>query len=432
MFGQRLRLARKRAGLSMRALADAMSPKVTAQAISKYEAGKMLPSSAVLVGLGKALDVSLDFLMSAQVEALDAVEFRKHSGASARDRARAEAVVMDSLERYLAIEHILDIEASVDWVERRRYDSVASESQIDERADELRGVWDLGRDPIPSLCELLEDKGIKVVEADLPESINGLSCHILSGGEIVAEAVVVSSRINVERKRFTLAHELAHRIIRSTGNPAIDLEGGDEPLRRRVPGSRSVPSGGSRRRSAQDHLLRDCPSETYIRRVGRGPADASRAGGRTASRLRAARLRDLRPVLAQVGAGSDPPRPWVRGLREASSLQATRLARGGRGADLARARGRASQPVPRIRRAADQRSCHPVTCVVVNDASCLIDLRKGGLLGVVCNLPYRFVIPLPVRASEVLDVSEAEWQALDEAGMITHDLTPEEVGRRSW
>ena len=62
MFGQRLRLARKRAGLSMRALADAMSPKVTAQAISKYEAGKMLPSSAVLVGLGKALDVSLDFL----------------------------------------------------------------------------------------------------------------------------------------------------------------------------------------------------------------------------------------------------------------------------------------------------------------------------------------------------------------------------------
>ena len=70
-----------------------------------------------------------------------------------------------------------------------------------------------------------------------------------------------------------------------------------------------------------------------------------------------------------------------------------------------------------------------MTRVVVNDASCLIDLRKGGLLGVVCDLPYRFVIPLPVRASEVLDLSEAEWQALDEAGMITHDLTPEEVGQ---
>ena len=105
--------------------------------------------------------------------------------------------MMDSLERYLAIEHIPDIEASVDRVERRHCDSVASESRIDEQADALRGVRDLGRDPIPGLCELLEDKGIKVVEADLPESTNGLSCHVLQGGEIVTEAVVVSSRIDV-------------------------------------------------------------------------------------------------------------------------------------------------------------------------------------------------------------------------------------------
>lgn len=224
MFAQRLRLARKRAGLSMRELADAMTPKVTAQAISEYEAGRMLPSSSVLVGLGKTLDVSLDFLMSAQVEALDGVEFREHSGASARDRARAEAIMIDSLERYLAVEHILDISTTADRVEGRHYDSVSSEDDIDDRADRLRDVWRLGMGPIPSLCELLEDKGIKVIEADLPESINGLSCRVLRGGECVAEAVMVSTRINVERKRFTLAHELAHKIIRSTGNPAIAPE----------------------------------------------------------------------------------------------------------------------------------------------------------------------------------------------------------------
>ncbi|TIS97731.1 MAG: helix-turn-helix transcriptional regulator, partial [Mesorhizobium sp.] len=85
MFGQRLRLARKKAGLSMQALADRVSPKVSAQAISKYEADKMMPSSAVLVGLGKALGVSLDFLMGGQVEALRGIEFRKHSGTSAQD-----------------------------------------------------------------------------------------------------------------------------------------------------------------------------------------------------------------------------------------------------------------------------------------------------------------------------------------------------------
>ena len=70
-----------------------------------------------------------------------------------------------------------------------------------------------------------------------------------------------------------------------------------------------------------------------------------------------------------------------------------------------------------------------MTCVIVNDASCLIDLRKGGLLEVLCNLPYRLLVPLPVRVSEVLDFSDQQWQHLDDHGMITHDLTPTEVAK---
>ena len=70
-----------------------------------------------------------------------------------------------------------------------------------------------------------------------------------------------------------------------------------------------------------------------------------------------------------------------------------------------------------------------MTCVIVSDASCLIDLRKGGLLDVLCNLPYRFVVPLPVRESEVLDFSNKQWRKLDDAGMITHDLAPDEVAQ---
>jgi len=208
----------------MRALAEGMDPKISAQAISKYEAGKMMPSSAVLVGLAKALDVSLDFLMSAQVEALDGLEFRKHSSTPARDRAKAEAVLIDNLERYLTIEEVLGVPPAGDPFESRRYDSVATKEEIDDRADQLRDAWDLGMDPIPSLCALLEEKGVKVVEADLPERINGLACQVLRDEKPIADAIVVSKRTTVERKRLTLAHELAHRIIRSTGNPAIKLE----------------------------------------------------------------------------------------------------------------------------------------------------------------------------------------------------------------
>ena len=72
-----------------------------------------------------------------------------------------------------------------------------------------------------------------------------------------------------------------------------------------------------------------------------------------------------------------------------------------------------------------------MTCVIVNDASCLIDLRKGGLLEALCRLPYGLVIPLPVRESEVLHFSDQEWLYLDSHGMTTYDLTPPEVAQAS-
>ncbi len=65
--------------------------------------------------------------------------------------------------------------------------------------------------------------------------------------------------------------------------------------------------------------------------------------------------------------------------------------------------------------------------VVVNDASCLIDLRKEGLLGALCTLPYTIIVPLPIRESELLKFTDADWKTLDGAGMQTHDLPPEEM-----
>ena len=225
MFGQRLRLARKKAGLSMRALADRVSPRISAQAISKYEADKMMPSSAVLVGLGKALGVSLDFLMGGQVEALKGIEFRKHSGTSAQDRAMAELIVTEELEDYLAIEDILELAPPNDPFGDLVTERVESFEAVDGIAYELRRKWALGMDPVPSMAGLLEGKGIKVIEADLPERFDGLACDVQRGGSRPdTEVVVVSSRTSIERKRFNLAHELAHRVIRATGNSEIGLE----------------------------------------------------------------------------------------------------------------------------------------------------------------------------------------------------------------
>ena len=208
----------------MQALADRLDPKISAQAISKYEAGKMLPSSRVLVGLGRKLGVSLDVLMGGQVETLESVEWRKHSGSSAQDRAKAEAAVIERLEPYLAIEDILSLEREADPFLSLRITKVKDEAVVDGLAQAVRSEWKLGINPIPSITSILEDRGLRVVEADLPERINGLACRVERTDRPPAEVIVVSKRTNVERKRFNLVHELAHRIISATGNPALRPE----------------------------------------------------------------------------------------------------------------------------------------------------------------------------------------------------------------
>lgn len=64
--------------------------------------------------------------------------------------------------------------------------------------------------------------------------------------------------------------------------------------------------------------------------------------------------------------------------------------------------------------------------VVVNDASCLIDIRKASLLHLLVQLPYRLVIPLPVRESELIRFTPQEWAVLD-AGIEIFDLPEERV-----
>lgn len=68
-----------------------------------------------------------------------------------------------------------------------------------------------------------------------------------------------------------------------------------------------------------------------------------------------------------------------------------------------------------------------MTKIVVNDASCLFDLKKGRLLHAMLALPFAFVIPYPVRVSELLDFTAQEWQMLADSGVEIYDLEPEAV-----
>jgi len=213
MFGDRLKLARKKAGYSLRALSDAMEGKVSAQAIGKYERDEMMPASDVLTSMAKVLDVNLEYLLSNQVKELQGVEFRKKSGTSVKDRSRVEATVIERIEKYLSVEEILELE-SADWHEPFQPERLDSLDEAEEMADKLREFWKLGLDPISNMTELLEEKGIKVLVIDLPEKVSGLTCLVCRGEDKApVPVIVVNISFPLERRRFTLAHELAHRLI---------------------------------------------------------------------------------------------------------------------------------------------------------------------------------------------------------------------------
>ena len=214
MFGERLHLARKKSGYSLRSLSDALGRKASAQAIGKYERGEMMPSSSVLLALAKTLDVSLEYLLSEQVEKLEEVEFRKLSGTSAKDRARVEAVVIDSLQRYIAVEKILGLDSN-SWRSPKfgnRFLGLADEGEI--LATDVRKEWNLGIDPIPNMTALLEDQGIKILVLPLPAGVSGLTALVRRPNyKRALPVIVVSQNITLERRRLTLAHELAHRLM---------------------------------------------------------------------------------------------------------------------------------------------------------------------------------------------------------------------------
>jgi Zn-dependent peptidase ImmA (M78 family)/DNA-binding XRE family transcriptional regulator len=213
MFGERLKLARQRSSLSLRGLADAIDHAVTAQAIGRYERGEMLPGSATALKLAKALNVPLSYLFSPSEIRLEGVEFRKSSATRARERAMVEAAVLDGIDRYLLVEELLEIGSHVwDKPEGAPF-QVADLDDAETAAESVRKAWNLGGDAIPNMTELLEEHGIKVLAPDFPLSVDGLTCLVARPDQEKVPVIVGSVSKSVERRRFTLAHELGHMVM---------------------------------------------------------------------------------------------------------------------------------------------------------------------------------------------------------------------------
>ena len=206
-FPRRLAGARKMSGLSLRALSDRLEKVVSYQTLSNWEKGKgnELPEMPVLQRLASALNVRLDFLFEPIRAEIAQPEFRKRkSKLKVKDEAALLQRAQVGLDRYLELEEIAG--ASVTVENPLKALVVNSVEDVEHAAMQLRKAWDLGGNPIPKVVEMLEERGIRVLEAEAPESFDGLAVW---AGDI--PFMLVNRNVkDTCRLRFTLLHELGH------------------------------------------------------------------------------------------------------------------------------------------------------------------------------------------------------------------------------
>jgi Zn-dependent peptidase ImmA (M78 family)/DNA-binding XRE family transcriptional regulator len=207
--GERLKMARQMAGMSMRALGEESG--VSAMAISKYERDQMTPSSDVLIELAQALDVKVGFFLRPVTAELTAPAFRRKARLGVKAQKAILASTQAWLERYLDVESFFTDSPvfTMPDIERR----VATLDDVEGVALELRETWNLGLDPIDNLIEVLESQGIKVGTV---ESEDGFDALTLWANDSIP-IMVVREGLPGDRQRFNLAHELGHLILEPAG-----------------------------------------------------------------------------------------------------------------------------------------------------------------------------------------------------------------------
>jgi Zn-dependent peptidase ImmA (M78 family)/transcriptional regulator with XRE-family HTH domain len=207
IFGKRLKQARQKAGLSMDELANKIGREVSKQTISKYEAGKTMAGSAVLIKLSQALGVTVDYFFktfSFDVSEID-VSFRKKASIGVKEQTILKIKIQNDVERFIDIEKILEIEPKI--LQINVPTQISSSSQMIMLAKEVRKNWGLGISPISCVKDVLMSHGVKVFDIKGPDGFDGISGYV---NEFTPLVVVNSNMPNTERRRFTHMHELAH------------------------------------------------------------------------------------------------------------------------------------------------------------------------------------------------------------------------------
>jgi Zn-dependent peptidase ImmA (M78 family)/DNA-binding XRE family transcriptional regulator len=202
-IGRRLRAARQRAHVSQAELAARLD--VTQTAVSYWEAGRRLPGIDDLMRIADFLDAPLADLLPDESE-------RRPLGAVLR--AAAEQVQDEVLGR--ALQRFAEEAAKVAVPPTELAVRAAGAR---DAAEQLLAAAHLRSAPPVNVINLACRCGIRVLGFDFAGMVDGLVVQLPDGPAIGLD----TSQPNKQRRRFTLAHELGHHLLRHSASFHLDF-----------------------------------------------------------------------------------------------------------------------------------------------------------------------------------------------------------------
>ncbi len=240
MFGERLRQARLLAGLTQQALADALTAAgypVTKAGVSKYEKNGSTPPAAFLMLAAQVTHVPTSYFTHQPSAEVTWLAFRRHSTLPDKVQETVRAYAADVAELHIALHTLLYPEERVDLPTAMR---VMTMEDAERAANALRTHWKLDDAPIESLVQTAESGQVVVVGwEDRTGEFDGLA-----GWCGRHPITVISTAVDADRRRFTLAHELGHLVMDTS---AVTDEKHSEHLAHRFAAALLVPADCARR-----------------------------------------------------------------------------------------------------------------------------------------------------------------------------------------
>jgi len=210
----RLTLARKRRGLTMTRLAEAIG--VEPRSVSAYEKGEFSPDVEKREQLAAVLRLPASFFCGDDLDELspDSASFRALSRMTAaqRDMALGAGAIALLLNKW--IEERFDLP-------KAGLPDLSREGHPEAAADSMRRSWGLGELPIKSMVHLLESKGVRVFSL----SLDAAEVDAFSMWHENTPFIFLNTMKSAEHSRFDAAHELGHLIMHRHGPPqGLDAE----------------------------------------------------------------------------------------------------------------------------------------------------------------------------------------------------------------